>query len=505
MDNIINLTAIVGENGSGKTQLLKNIGKMEDKNLIVYFENNQFYFKGNFQLVLKRKKIQKIDLEQKIYYYSPNYIGEKILYSNLFNDISINSIAGERYISKESKIHVDFLLNEQGSNFLKNIGIKSSNKIEIKFQNYTEVFDFNNSKFSDIFKKIKNNIENDNKEALLNLLYLTLYDLDSLLLENLVSLKNELNIKLIILNALDLDKVESIKSILLIFEGIKEKIGKLSSHEKKIERIIKKLRNIIIRFKSLFHFLVRHRAIKNINNKEFLIRINANTIKQRRILHVLEYLENLNNILPNIVKITWNRFSYGERALVNLYASIQYALKKNEGKHIILMIDEGDVGFHPEWQRRFIRYLIDFIKLFDSYEFQIIISTHSPLVITDIPKENILFLGKNEERQIEYQTFAQNIHTILYDGFLDDTIGEFAKVKIAKLVDEMEADERAMSLDEIWKSIQLVGEPLIRKQLEELYAEKVENKNVLERRIAELENELEELKKMRDGNDDSDR
>ena len=69
----------------------------------------------------------------------------------------------------------------------------------------------------------------------------------------------------------------------------------------------------------------------------------------------------------------------------------------------------------------------------------------------------------------------------------------------------MEADERAMSLDEIWKSIQLVGEPLIRKQLEELYAEKVENKNVLERRIAELENELEELKKMRDGNDDSDR
>ena len=122
LDNIINLTAIVGENGSGKTQLLKNIGKMEDKNLIVYFENNQFYFKGNFQLVLKRKKIQKIDLEQKIYYYSPNYIGEKILYSNLFNDISINSIAGERYISKESKIHVDFLLNEQGSNFLKNIG-----------------------------------------------------------------------------------------------------------------------------------------------------------------------------------------------------------------------------------------------------------------------------------------------------------------------------------------------------------------------------------------------
>ena len=238
---------------------------MEDKNLIVYFENNQFYFKGNFQLVLKRKKIQKIDLEQKIYYYSPNYIGEKILYSNLFNDISINSIAGERYISKESKIHVDFLLNEQGSNFLKNIGIKSSNKIEIKFQNYTEVFDFNNSKFSDIFKKIKNNIENDNKEALLNLLYLTLYDLDSLLLENLVSLKNELNIKLIILNALDLDKVESIKSILLIFEGIKEKIGKLSSHEKKIERIIKKLRNIIIRFKSLFHFLVRHRAIKIFN------------------------------------------------------------------------------------------------------------------------------------------------------------------------------------------------------------------------------------------------
>ena len=120
---------------------------------------------------------------------------------------------------------------------------------------------------------------------------------------------------------------------------------------------------------------------------------------------------------------------------------------------IILFIDEADLTFHPEWQRLFISILTEFLpKIFtDPYyegsdsgckDIQIILSTHSPLILGDFPSCCVTYLRKhpNGPNQIEDRskviTFGENLYTILKDGFFlnEGAVGEFARRKITEVL-----------------------------------------------------------------------
>ncbi len=113
--------------------------------------------------------------------------------------------------------------------------------------------------------------------------------------------------------------------------------------------------------------------------------------------------------------------------------------------------------YHPEWQRRFVSILTAFIQ--EIYpkeccrEVQIILSTHSPLLLGDMPSRNVIYLKKDEKTGItqtdgrgRIETFGQNIHLILRDSFFlsDGTIGEFAGKKIQNVVDGLEEIRRVL-------------------------------------------------------------
>ena len=123
--------------------------------------------------------------------------------------------------------------------------------------------------------------------------------------------------------------------------------------------------------------------------------------------------------------------SSGERALMNfmsrvLFASLidkfmpesQFKLQDN----VLLLIDEIDLYLHPEWQRRIIFELIDAVNnQFPDKTFQIIISSHSPIVLSDIPSANTTYLmrknGVIAQHKDKTQTFGANIHTLYKDAF----------------------------------------------------------------------------------------
>lgn len=91
--------------------------------------------------------------------------------------------------------------------------------------------------------------------------------------------------------------------------------------------------------------------------------------------------------------------------------------------NILLLIDEIDLYLHPEWQRRIVRDLLSLLRRqFKGHYFQIILTSHSPIVLSDIPVENCIFLKKKsngtvcqEERNT--QTFGANIYTLYKDAF----------------------------------------------------------------------------------------
>lgn len=216
--------------------------------------------------------------------------------------------------------------------------------------------------------------------------------------------------------------------------------------------------------------------------------------------------------------IAWHGLSAGEMEYLNflsrIYASINEVIidhgqEKNVQrppqtyKNIILLLDEPENSFHPEWQRLFLSNLLDFLnKTNPHHTFQIIIASHSPIIISDFPKDNIIFLDKNETdgtcRVVDSisreNTFGANIHTLYRNSFFIDglPIGEFAKKKINQLFNELENAEAIRPT--MLKEIQMIGEPIIRDQLMKLYKQREGMPEEVNRRIAELEKEIKILK-----------
>ncbi|WP_242268901.1 AAA family ATPase [Bacillus cereus group sp. BfR-BA-01352] len=65
----------------------------------------------------------------------------------------------------------------------------------------------------------------------------------------------------------------------------------------------------------------------------------------------------------------------------------------------IILIDEPETHMHPIWTQKFISYLVD---IFQEFHAHFILATHSPLIIADLPIECIIGLEKNGGRVQQY-------------------------------------------------------------------------------------------------------
>lgn len=222
-------------------------------------------------------------------------------------------------------------------------------------------------------------------------------------------------------------------------------------------------------------------------------------------------------VLHSNITFQWIGISSGELEYFNLLSRIYCHLqdvviipakklklttKPQKIDNIILLLDEPENSFHPEWQRLFLDNLIHFLtNALSYYRFQIIIASHSPILVSDLPKNNIIFLDKHTNGNCivvdsitQDNTFGANIQTLYRNSFFLDglPIGEFSKRKINKLFDELEhRDTRSTT----WQEIQLIGEPLLRDQLIKLYKQIKDLPPIVDQRITQLEEEVRILKK----------
>lgn len=221
------------------------------------------------------------------------------------------------------------------------------------------------------------------------------------------------------------------------------------------------------------------------------------------------------NELINIefMNTSWNGISSGEEALLNLYSRFYTILENNSlnnqlNKNLTLLIDEGDLYKHPEWQRMFIYRLIEYLpKCFKDHTVQIILTTHSPFIVSDLPKENITFLKKDKDDEIVIgRTFASNIHELYSKSFfMQFTTGEFSKNKIQNVITELNNRDKQLGkekLREIWYIIEEIGEPIIKNKLKKMYAEKFKTEDeAIDQEIERLEGRINDLKQRRSKND----
>jgi hypothetical protein len=241
------------------------------------------------------------------------------------------------------------------------------------------------------------------------------------------------------------------------------------------------------------------------NSKVFRIEINKD---------FLDFFESLASIWVDtdfILYMEWVGLSAGESALLSVFSRLNTWPESQTIKTIWLLLDEFELYLHPEWQRTIFNNLHQYLpKLFPDKKIQLILSSHSPFIASDLPKENIILLKKGEHRFCELEdksklpkTFGANIHELLTESFFmqDGLIGEFARLKIAELIEKINLATKLskMETDEMLSVINLIGEPFIRSKLSEMVYAKAElsDSEKIEKQIELKEKELEDLKKLR--------
>jgi hypothetical protein len=123
---------------------------------------------------------------------------------------------------------------------------------------------------------------------------------------------------------------------------------------------------------------------------------------------------------------------YGVRAKVLKEGEIfSEAVQPN----FILLLDEPENYMYPEMCRTFIHNLNELLKQrFFGSEFQVILSTHSPFMLSDVLANQIIKMDYDDRgmcviANAEKPSFAANIHSIMADCFfLKYTIGEQARL-----------------------------------------------------------------------------
>lgn len=201
--------------------------------------------------------------------------------------------------------------------------------------------------------------------------------------------------------------------------------------------------------------------------------------------------------------------SSGERQRLYCLSSVLYNLRNLDSiasgniqyRYVNLIFEEIELYFHPAYQQGFIKFLLEQIAalgLIHIKGINICFVTHSPFILSDIPRSNVIFLEDGEPvEHMQENTFGANIHALLQHGFLLEgvTMGTFAKDKINQLFGKLHKGEVT---EEMYQEILLVGEPYIRSQLLKMYHDLVGDNS---QRIKMLEEQIKELRRMIDDKD----
>lgn len=166
--------------------------------------------------------------------------------------------------------------------------------------------------------------------------------------------------------------------------------------------------------------------------------------------------------------------SSGHLQLIKIFNYILEGINKfikdgdSYDKYVLLLIDEPDANLHYEWQRNFIKWLSKFLKQFKDFNFHIIINTHSGIMLSDIPKENVIVLDRRNNKtiikEITSQTLAQNLlENLNNDFFLDKFIGGYIEDKILEILNQKTLNNNEKEL------ISNLGEKILRISLEMKY------------------------------------
>ena len=502
-DNI-DIGAIIGENGTGKSVLINSLreGGSNNYSMAIYEQDNFFYYEAegsiDEQLFINKTRVQYVDNIRSIYYSS--IIDKSYYYQDretLYN-ISDKNLLFKKYIKSSWNVFNNELLKLEQNDII--YYSEMNNMIFRKYVKSKRVsFTFIDSFFETLkeffWESLIDNIDEIAK-------YMKKQGIDySIVGDYLNNRQTRVRFK----NKILLSDYK----LLLSMDGIRYDIRKILfmiCFEEFLEDKSKKEKLIILTYLSLLDYNNDFNNIKWLEGSTYVEAIqileqdfNFFNSNLEYFIEVLNSYDNNvsldienhkkffseNNVLLDVDTSYVPYFTYeldpplssGQKAILFIFARIDNAIKKINSDNITILLDEADLKLHLEWQRQFINDLVEFLKSYPDKNFYVLYATHSPMILSDITDDRIVFLKKEGDYSIDKSinekksTFGANIYDLYHDSFfMDKYMGEFAfnkindvinMVNLYKIVDELNDDkekenlkdyERIYNFDELFKS-----------------------------------------------------
>lgn len=549
--NINNITLILGKNGVGKTRIINLLkygmkyssitnrhnftpSAISDniKYIFLYKYTENYYIYSHIfvskpelgdnlimeinenninNIHIKRDNFQQVDslkgkMQIILYSSSFNYINKHnpLTYYRCFDISNYALMHDKSYLNDYKIINTDNSLYDRFNSFNNYLYLKYINSLKTTLK----VSNINNDLFNTL-KKIEKinfslseidliNIDISQYKNNISEIYLNLYENNFYIDDGIISVY-------IYQLITEIYNSENKK-----FNKLKEKISELKSNMfLNFKQFVDKINELFNNFyENDLENLLIYKMTKTFSNEsimKLLEYISKNSVAEIDIKEAELFVIKNKYLIGNLINISFDKnLSEGEITILNIITRLLYIVELKDINDVLLIIDELDANLHPEWQRKILNELILILNESDEFKnknIQIIITSHSPIIASDFPAENIIFLDKNEKdetvvKNSNIKTFGANIYNLLKNSFfLDSFIGDFAKEKINNVIEllnsnkEFTDDERR----EIKIIIDYIGEPVLRNKLLEMYKQKSKADEPNE--IYKLKNELAELKR----------
>lgn len=538
-ENISMVSAIVGRNGTGKTSILRSI---KDSYVDTINDLGEEVSNSSFLKIFYSSNLS-YENEQ----FEDNTVINLSQYSRLKRELRGDEVGVTEMLEiHNSEFYLDLIQlkkNEELNSLLLDLGLPHIEKYEISLLKLKED-DWNISRnLRPYFEEL--DLKKDQERSVREQ-----QKIDELGLKNVEEIKrskeyDETSYKIRL-------ELEVINAVILKVKRILERTGNRYLEEGFIDEPISELENVNS-YKQAFYWIIEKTYFKLTSNsqpiflpfkeiKEFTDALLSIVEEQQNFSNWTKFSVNsdvANNFIikyQSFIRAFKSNFTYddypilrlntdimlsnGERSMYELFSQM-YKLEiaisngefnfENEFETYLILLDEADLSFHPTWKKRYISLLIKILPvIFKGKKIQIIFTTHDPLALSDVPKQNVIFLDKNEGQTIiseqNIETFGANVHELLADSFFisDGLMGDFAKEKIQDLVSFLTFDVESSDEDQpigVWDEdsaqqlIELVGEPVIQERLQSLFDIKfnISEKEALESKINELQQKLDEL------------
>lgn len=524
-NEIESVHCIVGENGSGKTRLINSLLEKEEESIVKLYKDDKDILAYSFVKYSASVELNNIKVIP-----SGSMDISTSAYLNTMNLVNLNR---EDSI-KQVKVIIDYCNEGEESTKWQELIELSGKTVSLKLNQIGEAIDsYGNTYFkgTDFLKEIEDKITNIPKPGYKNRVLRILMR------------------KFFAILATD---------ILPLFKYSEEKkaMVEIESNKKGLIRLLEHIDLTTIQIKGDFYkdlekFLKIDNSDHNIEAKisqlsdffEDLGKVISNVGKDlsftedydRKILK--NFLKSLNKDGDNLIsqevfsvlEFEWSGLSSGELALINLFGRLN-SIKNEVRKNVVLLLDEVDLGLHPEWQRKWVNNVLPIIgKIMKNQNgsVRVVLTTHSPIILSDFMREDIKYLPIDHSKK-ELRTFGQNIYTLFKDSFfleapkgafseqvIEDLLNIFRSSSNEEMIRERDAykrfikkyrlsfregtpdDEVREFFDEL---VDMIGEDIIRNHLKKQikkagWINESNDNQDYKKELEELKKQIEELKK----------